>query len=423
MKLRENLSLQFKFFDRGKLLMRYFLFFILVMGLLSAIPRRKSGKRKKTARLIFKPRTMSLENAGSPEMLQFIEGVKYLSKQGGQEKILIIGDSHNQCEDFGNSLLTYLADSAGIPVSGRNFVFPYPLARTSHRSNMRFYCQKENWKGCRITSSSDSCSWGICGWVAHSTSDSLEFRWQSGQTSLKRNDEISLFCPAETASSYSLFICDSAGAKSELNYSDSKAGFCTRIQKDCNGISLKAIRKSPGASFMLQGIGRWPAGEGLSLGISGTNGARLDHYLQAPDLQKHISVLNPGLVILALGTNDAFVSDFHEDRLRENLGLLVARIRTANPKTAILLLGPPDHCRKKGKANPATKQVNLVYSQMADELDLVFFNQQTAMGGEGSVMAWRNKGLATADMVHFTPNGYSLQAKLLGRALAAELKR
>ena len=422
MKLQENLSQQLKFLKSVKLLIRYFLFLMIAFGLLSAIPRKKPAKRKKFARVIFKPRTIALENASSPEMLQFIQGLKKLCIKGGQERILIIGDSHNQCEDFGNSLLSYLADSAGIPVSGRNFVFPYPLARTSHRSNMRFFCQKENWKGCRITSSSDSCSWGICGWVAHSVSDSVEFRWQSGQTCLKQNDDLSLFCPPETADSYSLFVCDSAGKKSELKYSDSKAGFCTRIQKDGNGISLKAIRKSPGASFTLQGIGRWPAGEGLSLGISGTNGARLDHYLQAPDFQKHISVLNPGLVILALGTNDAFVSDFQEDRLRENLGLLVARIRAANPNTAILLLGPPDHCRRKGRSNPATKQVNFVYSQMSEELDLVFWNQQLAMGGEGSVMAWRKKGLATADMIHFTPNGYTLQAKLLGRALAAELK-
>jgi len=163
LKLQENLSQQLKFLKSVKLLIRYFLFFMIAFGLLSAIPRRKPGKRKKSARVIFKPRTIALENASSPEMLQFIQGLKKLSNKGGQERILIIGDSHNQCEDFGNSLLSYLADSAGLPVSGRNFVFPYPLARTSYRSNMRFFCQKENWKGCRITSSSDSCSWGICG--------------------------------------------------------------------------------------------------------------------------------------------------------------------------------------------------------------------------------------------------------------------
>jgi hypothetical protein len=61
--------------------------------------------------------------------------------------------------------------------------------------------------------------------------------------------------------------------------------------------------------------------------------------------------------------------------------------------------------------------VNLVYSEMAEGLELGFWNQQKAMGGPGSIMAWRRKGLATPDMVHFFPGGYALQARLLGRSM------
>jgi len=37
-------------------------------------------------------------------------------------------------------------------------------------------------------------------------------------------------------------------------------------------------------------------------------------------------------------------------------------------------------------------------------------------------MAWRKKGLATPDLVHFFPGGYALQARLLGKSLRRHLE-
>jgi hypothetical protein len=39
------------------------------------------------------------------------------------------------------------------------------------------------------------------------------------------------------------------------------------------------------------------------------------------------------------------------------------------------------------------------------------------MGGEGSVRRWRKRDLAHTDFIHFTKEGYRLQAMLLYRAL------
>jgi lysophospholipase L1-like esterase len=182
------------------------------------------------------------------------------------------------------------------------------------------------------------------------------------------------------------------------------------------------VRKDSSGEFCHQGFTRSPAAEGLSIGITGTNGARIDHYLLSPDFEKQLQVLKPGLVMIALGTNDAFTPDFSTEKTKEYLGMLLARIRMVLPEVAVLLIGPPDHCRKRGRFNPNTEKVNQLYAEMAENLEIGFWNQQAAMGGPGSIMAWRKKGLATPDLVHFFPGGYALQARLLGRSIYRQIE-
>jgi lysophospholipase L1-like esterase len=203
-------------------------------------------------------------------------------------------------------------------------------------------------------------------------------------------------------------------------YNRKNAGFSAFLQENCREVGFSFKKNIPEAEFVLQGILRKPAKEGISFGISGTNGARLDHYLQNPDFQRHLKVINPALIIIALGTNDAFSGNFNPETTRQALQELLTRIKSAIPGVAILLVGPPDHCMRKRIVNPKTAKVNTVFSEVAETLDFVFWNQQKSMGGKGAVLAWRSKGLATKDLVHFTPDGYSLQARLLGRAFRLE---
>jgi hypothetical protein len=39
------------------------------------------------------------------------------------------------------------------------------------------------------------------------------------------------------------------------------------------------------------------------------------------------------------------------------------------------------------------------------------------MGGKKSISKWRSEKLASKDMIHFSPQGYMLQGKLLYQAL------
>jgi lysophospholipase L1-like esterase len=410
--------------DAGKGLFQFLTLIWLLVFLLgsgtSAVAKKRSKRKKPSVKSRFHPGMVRLGNADSPEFRSFLFRMKELRRgKPGNAGILILGDSHMQCEDFGTAFSRYLQDSLQIPYAGRGFVFPYPLARTSHRSDMEFR-PNSAWHGCRFTKESNDCEWGLAGWTAHCLKDSVDFSWKLNAGSFRRGDEVILLCPFKNAADFRVQVQDSSGRKQELNYSRKNAGFSGFLPEPGTDLRFSIQKKNPSAEFILQGIVLRPQAQGFVAGISGTNGARLDHYLQNPDFQRHLSVINPALVLISLGTNDAFASNFDPETTRNFLQQLLTRIKSALPDAAIVLAGPPDHCYRRGRVNPKTAQVNKVFSEIAESLDFVFWNQQQAMGGKGSVFAWRAKGLVTKDMIHFTPQGYALQARLLGRSFRKE---
>lgn len=397
---------------------------LLILVLLNSMAPAEAGKkrrqRKKPQPLqAFKPRATPLLVNDSPELISFLKKLSSMNSSGKNGSIFILGDSHQQCEDFGYALISHLKDSASIPFSGRNYAFPYPFARTSQRSPMRFACTKSDWSGCRITKPALQCQWGICGWLAGSGADSLRFSWGIGDDHFEAGDEVGILSPSG-AGGYRLWWEDSL-CSTEIPYEEKKYGFYLKLPNSRKKLNFRLRKTENDATFLHQGFVRNPVKPGLQLGISGTNGARLDHYLLSPDLDKHLQIIRPGLLVIALGTNDAFLSPFDESLIRQNLGMLVSRIRMQLPDVAILLLGPPDHCQRRGKINRKTASVNKVFAEMAESLELGFWNLQEAMGGEKSAFAWRRKKLLTTDFVHFTMDGYRLQGKLLGSAIISAM--
>lgn len=358
----------------------------------------------------------------SPEFQRFCGKAKNIREnKSGNLNLFILGDSHMQCEDFGQALIQYMIDSLSLTNAGRGFAFPYPLARTSHRSENQ-YGSGSDWRGCKFTKESNSCDWGLAGWTAHWDHDSVRFFWGQGGSLFYPGDQICLFSPERCGSSHQVFIVDSSGKELPLIFDREKGGFWGKLDFLSERVRFRVQRnKGDSSDFVLQGFFANPISSGLVSGISGTNGARLDHYLLNPDFPRHLRIINPDILIIALGTNEAFLPNFSSENVRKNLFNLLSRIKAAVPEAALVLIGPPDH--KYGRrSNPKVKEINQVFSEAAEELDFSFWNQQKAMGGTGSIYNWRKKGLATKDMVHFTPAGYKLQAQLFGSALKPFLK-
>jgi len=72
-------------------------------------------------------------------------------------------------------------------------------------------------------------------------------------------------------------------------------------------------------------------------------------------------------------------------------------------------------------ADPGVDVVRRIQLDLAASLRLAAWDLFAIMGGPGSIATWKDRQLASADLVHFTKEGYALQGSLFADALLAGL--
>jgi lysophospholipase L1-like esterase len=158
---------------------------------------------------------------------------------------------------------------------------------------------------------------------------------------------------------------------------------------------------------------------GVVLDTLGINGARLTTPLAWDEANwtAELSRRTPTLVVLEYGTNEASDHFIKPDRVTENLGKLMARVRHASPNVDCLVLAPTERADTSARM-PAVRDA---LKGAARFVGCGFWDTYETMGGQGSILAWRgeNPPRAAADGIHLTFRGY----RELGDRLAAELLR
>ncbi|MEZ4220036.1 MAG: GDSL-type esterase/lipase family protein [Polyangiaceae bacterium] len=136
--------------------------------------------------------------------------------------------------------------------------------------------------------------------------------------------------------------------------------------------------------------------------------------LQDEPARRMLRARRHDLVIVMLGTNF-----WNSKENVAGLSALVSRHRTDNPKVGVLVLSPPDHVRSKGSASsdPRVVAVANELRAAAKELGVAYWDTRAAMGGDGSMREFYQRGLAGEDLYHLTREG----GDLLGRRLAHAL--
>ncbi len=194
---------------------------------------------------------------------------------------------------------------------------------------------------------------------------------------------------------------------------------------------------------------------GIIVDSMGINGAQLRHYLSFNEAytKTEMSVLQPTLLILAFGANEAFSRRYRVDdpaadalELLEKLKhyhaeivSLLDRYRSVNPDAECLVLLPPDMLDKHGDscisydfesdqlegsrcvAQPPRNYAGILNAERyaAKSAGCAVWDQQYAMGGEGAIDIWRELGLAQRGGVHLRSNGYDE----LARAFVSDLMK
>jgi lysophospholipase L1-like esterase len=153
--------------------------------------------------------------------------------------------------------------------------------------------------------------------------------------------------------------------------------------------------------------------KGVTVETLGINGAQANvllgwnESLWADELNQR----NPSLVLLAYGTNEANSRTWTAEQYRADLTAVIERIRHATPAVSILMIGPPD-C---GRLRPLLhlSEVIDIQRELARKLNVAFWDWRLHMGGPGIMKRWVVAGLAQADYIHLTSDGYRRLGKMV----------
>lgn len=156
--------------------------------------------------------------------------------------------------------------------------------------------------------------------------------------------------------------------------------------------------------------------ENVTVNALGMNGISYKHYNNKVDL-KLLPVINPDLMVIALGTNDVFSGYADTVDLRNNITALITKVRQLLPQTALLLVTPNDHLIKKRYKNRVLSLACEIIRDVAKKEQCGIWDFYSIMGGDSSVRRWRKKELIHTDYVHLTKRGYAYQGELFYNAL------
>jgi lysophospholipase L1-like esterase len=152
-----------------------------------------------------------------------------------------------------------------------------------------------------------------------------------------------------------------------------------------------------------------------ALGINGAEASvmlKWDETMLATYLQRR----DPGLIVLAYGTNEASDPYWSHENYQAMFSALLQRLRQAAPTASILVMGPADRWgRYQGKLRivPGIDRIVEAEQKASRENGCAFWDTRQRMGGKGAMRDWVYAGLGQGDYVHFTAAGYQRLADVL----------
>ncbi len=333
--------------------------------------------------------------------------------------ILHLGDSHVQAGFFPDAVKDALQAEFGD--AGQGWVFPYNLAGTNGPDGYR-WSSNMRWNGDRMVDRNIS-EWPGPGGIMISKQEGpaqLVFTgrpvkkmtlWSEGKTLL----------PEEPGSE----VLEEEWMENtrivQLNYDPARTAVDIRFSSARRIYGGVAENGEPGVLYHAIGI----------------NGAQFSHYNQFNGriTAAQMNILKPVLVIISLGTNEAF-GGVSAAQLRQEIGKMMEVMKSLAPETRFIFTTPPSGMmkkrqvpyKKKGKKRTYYRVSYAKVSQatalrdamitMCEEEGWAYWDLYGAMKADARfARAW------SQDHVHFNAYGYRLQGQLLAEAILASYEQ
>ena len=374
-----------------------------------------------------RPEDLSLQPLeGDYDSLQAIGDVMRRAGAGDAVRISVFGASHTGGDFFTGELRRQLQDRHGD--RGHGFVFPASLYE-GHRAHDINLCSSPGWRSDWVGRRNSRWD-GLHGFsgASVSTSDPLDFAWIETTRDNDHGrswDRVQVWALGQPGGG-SLEITVDTADPVVIDTHRPRAELLHIVLDLPDGAHRAKVRGQGDGEVRLFGISGERSTPGVLVDAIGIRGRTARTWidwaseLRDPGLQG----LDPDLVVLAYGTNEAADTDYAMWRYREELRRVLGILRTDLPSAACILVGPSDRAKvvKKGKQYAIwgrTAPVAQVQREVAPEFGCAFWDWQMAQGGPGAMLSWRavDPPLAGWDYIHFTQAGYTRSAELFLAAL------
>ncbi len=365
----------------------------------------------------------------SPTALRsFFTKLKEL-KEGKRKNVVIvhIGDSHLQADFFTSWVRQHLQQDYGN--GGRGLVFPYHVAGSNEPSNYHSSGIGE-WKGRRcVMVTPSTIPTGIAGFGLRTTDSASMLKMN-----IKNGDALDYSFTKMTLlhdkgpGCYNWVVYTSADLKDSVIIKDTGKVYGvtadTIMFKDTVSSFTMCTEQTDSSQneAMIFGMVISNGKPGLVYNTIGSNGARYSDFNRSAYFIQQLASLNPDLVIVSLGTNEAYAKRFNPNYFGDDIDTMLANIKHVAPDADLLLTSPNDAYRGHRYKNPDLPDAVSTLKNAAVKYDAAFWDFYHIMGGYGSMQKWYLKHLCQKDHVHFTGGGYTLQAELFYDALQKAIK-
>lgn len=346
---------------------------------------------------------------------------KYRAATEGKRRfnIVYLGDSHIQADFGGDIVRQRLARKSHF--GGRGLIVPFRLAGTNQPNDYKF----------SMSTAYTSAKLMRTPWVTEMPFTGIGLQPQTRDYSLS-------FLSGDYTRTLRLHTRGNApepvsvkadGETVSFTASTDSCGL-TVINIDRPALDFE-IRLKGDKSTVFGGIELIDDTVGVMLHSIGNNGATFSSYNTIDRFGSELSALEPDLIIIALGTNEAFGRTSAET-LQNDIDVLLSGIRNYSPEAKILLIGPTEcyrrtYQRRRGKRRRVrTTVVNTRAATMAkairlyaEEQGIPYYNHYAVAGPASKMKASK---VLSRDGVHFTATGYRLWGNLLSDAILQHLQ-
>ena len=396
-------------------------------------------------------------------------------KKKGTLSIVHIGDSHIQADLLTGKLRTLFQSQFGN--AGLGFTFPYKLAKTNGNQFVR-YSSNVSWDGYRNIFPINGSSIGLSGIALTTNQKDFALELEVRDPSYKFT-KLKVFSPEkqpvfDVAISERKVTVESSEPKKithKIKHGESLSTIARKYKisvnqlKRANNLTTNLIRidkvlKIPtqervskpiqkseftpiqlvanngyfqytsakeldriyliphteSVSYSLNGLSIENEKPGVLYHSIGVNGARFSDYNKYPLFFEQLKGLEPDLIILSMGTNEAFDKMQPAD-FQNQVDLFVQSIRKLMPNVEFVLTTPTPSLLPKKQPNTYAEGYADSMKEKASFSNYAIWDAFHIMGGNERVEDNYSSGLLSRDFVHYSKSGYEYTGNLLYEAL------